>query len=92
MHVLVEVWRYWLCQDIRILRLTSKLADPRKEYANSRPPVSEAIFSSTLTTFIYFLVLFGPELVLFCAIIHTVSVQNNSVDGQRCGRHPNSNR
>ena len=57
--------------------------------SNSRPPVPEVIFSSVLTTFVYFLVLFSPELVLFCAIIDTVSVQKNSVDGQRCGRWAN---
>ena len=90
--LLVEVWRYSLCEDILLLRLTSELVDLRKGYANSRPPVPEASDSYLLTTFVYFLVLFSPELVLFCAVIDTVSVQKNSVDGQRCGRYPNSNR
>ena len=35
LFLLVEVWRYSLCEDILLLRLTSKLVDLRKEYANS---------------------------------------------------------
>ena len=63
-----------------------------KFYIWNRWFAPEPIENSLLTTFIYFLTLFSPELVLFCTIIHTVSVQKNSVDGQRCGRYPNSNR
>ena len=29
------MWRYSLCEDIHLLRLTSKIVDLRKEYANS---------------------------------------------------------
>ena len=57
--------------------------------SNSRPPVPEAIGSSLLTTFIYFLVLFSPKAMLSDALVRTVSTQSKSVDGQRCGHRAN---
>ena len=54
--------------------------------SNSRPPVPEVFGSSLLTTFIYFLVLFGLKTMLSCALVRTVSAQSESVDGQRCGQ------
>ena len=57
--------------------------------SNSRPPVPEAIGSSLLTTFIYFLALFSPKTMLSDALVRTVSTQSESVDGQRCGHRAN---
>ena len=57
--------------------------------SNSRPPVPEAIVSGLLTTFVYFLVLFSPKTMLSDALVHTVSTQSESVDGQRCGHRAN---
>ena len=54
--------------------------------SNSRPPVPEASRSSLLTTFICFLVLFSPKVMLSDALVRTVSTQSKSVDGQRCGQ------
>ena len=53
--------------------------------SNSRPPVPEAINDSFLTTFVRFLVLLSPKTVLSGTLVHTVSTQSKSVDGQRCG-------
>ena len=84
--------------------LSHQLRGPKKERAttradlsfwskwrdsNSRPPVPEAIGSSLLTTFVYFLVLFSPETMLSDALVRTVSTQSESVDGQRCGHRAN---
>ena len=52
---------------------------------NPRSPVPEAINDSFLTAFVYFLVLSSPKTVLSGTLVHTVSAQSKSVDGQRCG-------
>ena len=57
----------------------------KRRDSNPRSPVPEAIGSSLLTTFIYFLVLLSPKTVLSDALVRTVSTQSKSVDGQRCG-------
>jgi hypothetical protein len=67
-----------------ILNFWSKWRD-----SNSRPPVPEAIGSSLLTTLVCFLVLLSPKTVLSGTLVHTVSAQSKSVDGQRCGHRAN---
>ena len=57
----------------------------KRQDSNLRSPVPEAIGSSLLTTFIYFLVLFSPKTMLSDTLVRTVSTQFKSVDGQRCG-------
>ena len=44
---LVEVYRYSLCEDILLLRLTSKLVDLRKGYANSFAQSANGVESNT---------------------------------------------
>ena len=61
----------------------------KRRDSNPRSPVPEAILSSLLTTFIYFLVLFSPKTMLSDALVRTVSTQSESVDGQRCGHRAN---
>ena len=61
----------------------------KRRDSNPRSPVPEAIGSSLLTTFIYFLVLLSPKTVLSDALVRTVSTQSESVDGQRCGHRAN---
>ena len=61
----------------------------KRRDSNPRSPVPEAIGSSLLTTFIYFLVLFSPKAMLSDALVRTVSTQSKSVDGQRCGHRAN---
>ena len=62
----------------------------KRRDSNPRSPVPEAIRSSILTTFVYFLVLFSPKTMLSDALVRTVSTQSKSVDGQRCGHRANS--
>ena len=61
----------------------------KRRDSNPRSPVPEAIGSSLLTTFVYFLVLFSPKTMLSDALVRTVSTQSESVDGQRCGHRAN---
>ena len=61
----------------------------KRRDSNPRSPVPEAIGSSILTAFVYFLVLFSPKTMLSDALVHTVSTQSESVDGQRCGHRAN---
>ena len=58
----------------------------KRRDSNPRSPVPEASRSSFLTTLVYFLVLLSPKTVLSDALVHTVSTQSKSVDGQRCGQ------
>ena len=44
---MAEVWRYSLCEDILLLRLTSELVDLRKEYANSFAQSANGVESNT---------------------------------------------
>ena len=50
---------------------------------------STRIGSSLLATIVYFLVLLSLKAMLICALVHTVSAQSKSVDGQRCGHRAN---
>ena len=74
--------------SLRFLR-SKPLKWSKRRDSNPRSPVPEAIGSSLLTTFIYFLVLFSPKAMLSDALVRTVSTQSKSVDGQRCGHRAN---
>ena len=74
-----------LNQQKREMRCISLFCWSKWRDSNSRPPVPEASRSSLLTTFVCFLVLSSPKTVLSGTLVHTVSAQSKSVDGQRCG-------